>query len=201
MVHLVDEELRSPRFGVHSGLASSAVTVADPATDTGTFLLGILRKIAETIEADQDAGAVSSAVNDAIKRLIAFEIQLGPFAAAQLRILAEILELTGGPPATPPRMFVTNTLGDPKDEEGWIPGMLAPIASSRKDANKIKRDEPITVVIGNPTYKEKAKGQGAWVEGHPPAPNREPPLKDWIPPTDWGVGAHTKHLRNLYVYF
>ena len=36
MVHLVDEELRSPRFGVHSGLASSAVTLADPATGTGT---------------------------------------------------------------------------------------------------------------------------------------------------------------------
>ena len=22
-----------------------------------------------------------------------------------------------------------------------------------------------------------------------------------MPPTDWGVGAHAKHLRNLYVYF
>ena len=144
---------------------------------------------------------MSNAVNDAIKRLIAFEIQLGPFAVAQLRILAEIVELTGGPPATPPRMFVTNTLGDPEDEEGWIPGLLATIASSRKDANKIKRDEPITVVIGNPPYKDKAKGQGAWVEGHPPNPNREPPLKDWIPPADWEIGAHTKHLRNLYIYF
>ncbi|HYD37478.1 MAG TPA: type ISP restriction/modification enzyme, partial [Allosphingosinicella sp.] len=26
-------------------------------------------------------------------------------------------------------------------------------------------------------------------------------LEDWIPPPDWGVGAHAKHLRNLYVYF
>ena len=201
MVQLVDEELRSPRFSVHAGLASPTVTLADPAIGTGTFLLDILRKIAETVEADQGAGAVSGAVNDAIKRLIAFEIQLGPFAVAQLRILAEIVELTGGPPATPPRMFLTNTLGDPEDEEGWIPSLLAPIASSRKDANKIKRDEPITVVIGNPPYKEKAMGQGAWVEGQPPDPNREPPLKDWIPPADWGVGAHAKHLRNLYIYF
>ncbi len=23
----------------------------------------------------------------------------------------------------------------------------------------------------------------------------------WFPPASWGVGAHTKHLRNLYVYF
>ena len=174
--------------------------MADPATGTGTFLLGVLRKIAETIEADQGAGAVSSAVNDAIKRLIAFEIQLGPFAVAQLRILAEIVELTGGPPVTPPRMFVTNTLGDPEDEEGWIPGQLASIASSRKDANKIKRDEPITVVVGNPPYKVAAKGQGAWVEVGA-GRNRLAPLREWIPPADWGVGAHAKHLRNLYVYF
>jgi hypothetical protein len=60
-------------------------------------------------------------------------------------------------------------------------------------ANEIKSKEPITVVIGNPPYKEKAKGRGGWVE--------EEPLNHWIPPTDWGVGAHAKHLRNLYVYF
>ncbi len=201
MVELVDEELRSPRFNVHAGLASPDVTIADPATGTGTFLLGILRKIADIVKADEGAGAVTGAVNAAVTRLIAFEMQLGPFAVAQLRILAEIVELTGAPPTSTPRMFVTNTLGDPEDEEGWIPSFLAPIASSRKDANKIKRDEAITVVIGNPPYKEKAMGQGAWVEGHPPIPNRPAPLLDWMPPADWGVGAHAKHLRNLYVYF
>ena len=79
-------------------------------------MLGILGKIAKTVEEDQGAGAVSGAINEAIKRLIAFEIQLGPFAVAQLRVLAEIVELTSGPPAIPPRMFVTNTLGDPEDD-------------------------------------------------------------------------------------
>ena len=28
-----------------------------------------------------------------------------------------------------------------------------------------------------------------------------PPLDWWQPPAEWGVGAHAKHLRNLYVYF
>ncbi len=27
------------------------------------------------------------------------------------------------------------------------------------------------------------------------------PLRAWVPPVEWGVGAHVKHLRNLYVYF
>lgn len=201
MVDLVDETLRTPRFGLHAGLASPSVTLADPATGTGTFMLGVLRKIAETVKADEGEGSVRGAVNAAVKRLVAFEMQLGPFAVAQLRILAEIVELTGTPPATPPRMFVTDTLGNPHDDEGWIPGILAPIARSRKEANKIKREEPITVVIGNPPYKEKAKGRGGWIESGDKNSKEKPPLMDWMPPREWGAGVHSKHLRNLYIYF
>lgn len=200
MVRLVDEALRSPRFGLHAGLASPAVTLADPATGTGTYLLGVLRRIASTVEADEGAGAVKAAINAAVQRLIAFEMQLGPFAVAQLRILAEIVSLTGAPPKSPPQMFVTNTLGNPDDDESWIPGILAPIARSRRDANKIKREQPVTVVIGNPPYKEKAKGLGGWIEGEPGQTVRAP-LSDWLPPAEWNAGAHSKHLRNLYVYF
>jgi Type ISP C-terminal specificity domain/N-6 DNA Methylase len=201
MVGLVDEALRTPRFGLHAGLASPSVTVADPATGTGTFMLGVLRKIAETVKVDEGEGSVRGAINAAMKRLVAFEIQLGPFAVAQLRILAEIVDLTGAPPATPARMFVTDTLGDPHDDESWIPGILLQIAKSRKEANKIKREEPITVVIGNPPYKEKAKGRGGWVESGDKNAKETPPLADWMPPRPWGVGVHSKHLRNLYVYF
>lgn len=201
MVRLVDDALRSPRFGQHAGLASPTVTVADPATGTGTFLLGVLRRIADTVEADEGRGSVKNAIEAAINRLIAFEMQLGAFAVAQLRILAELVDLTGAPPKGNIRMFVTNTLGNPDDDEGWIPGILAPIAKSRKDANKIKRDEPITVVIGNPPYKVKAKGLGGWVEGENDEAEKSAPLAEWMPPRKWKLGAHSKHLRNLYVYF
>ncbi len=201
MVGLVDEALRTSRFGLHAGLASPSVTLADPATGTGTFLLGVLRTIAETIRGDEGEGAVKEAINASVKRLIAFEMQMGAFAVAQLRIIAEIVDLTGSPPKTPVRMFVTNTLGNPNDDEGWIPGILAPLAKSRKEANKIKRDEPITVVIGNPPYMVKAKGLGGWIEGENKKAEKMAPLADWMPPHAWGVGAHSKHLRNLYIYF
>jgi predicted helicase len=201
MVRLVDEALKSSRFGLHAGLASPSVTFADPATGAGTFMLGVLRQIAETVKADEGEGAVKGAINAAVKRLIAFEMQLGPFAVAQLRILAEVVDLTGSTPKTPIRMFVTNTLGNPEDDEGWIPGILAPIAKSRKEANKIKREEPVTVVIGNPPYKEKAKGQGGWIEQETKNEKQKAPLADWMPPREWGAGVHSRHLRNLYVYF
>lgn len=200
MIRLVDEALTT-RFSLNLGLASPTVTVADPAVGTGTFLLGTFRKVALTVESDEGAGAVAAAVKAAINRIIAFEMQLGPFAVAQLRILAEITELTGAVPPPPPRMFVADTLSDPYGEPGWLPEILKPIGESRQLANQIKREERITVVIGNPPYKEKAKGLGGWVEsGSNNSPER-PPLEAWIPPPDWGVSAHSKHLRNLYVYF
>jgi len=201
MVALVDEALRTPRFGLHAGLASPSVMLADPATGTGTFMLGVLRKIADTVKADEGEGSLKGAINAAMKRLVAFEMQLGPFAVAQLRILAEIVDLTGAPPMAPARMFVTDTLGNPHDDEGWIPGIFAPIAKSRKEANKIKREEKITVVIGNPPYKEKAMGRGGWVENGDRNAKEAAPLEAWMPPVEWGVGVHSKHLRNLYVYF
>jgi hypothetical protein len=114
------------------------------------------------------------------------------------------------------RLYLTDTLGNPYAEKEYIPAILQPLAASRLEANRIKREEPITVVIGNPPYKEKANGLGGWIESGtrgatgtlktwiPPSEvsaHATGPLKTWIPPPEWKVSAHAKHLRNLYVYF
>ena len=204
MVRLVDEALKSgDYFGLMEGLASPDVTVADPATGTGTYLLGVLRRIAETTKEDQGPGAVPGVIEAAIPRLIGFELQLGPFAVAQLRLVAELQELAGAAltgRSNPLRLFVTDTLGNPFVEDEYIPQILMPLGESRRQANRIKRQERITVVIGNPPYKDKAKGLGGWVENGS-GDSRPAPLTDWMPPLEWNVGAHAKHLRNLYVYF
>ena len=80
-----------------------------------------------------------------------------------------------------------------------MPQIVEAIAKSRREANRIKREQPITVVIGNPPYKEKAEGRGGWIEKG--SDGRPAPLDRWKAPAEWGVGAHGKHLKNLYVYF
>jgi hypothetical protein len=212
MVSLVDQTIRSPaRFGLHRGLAASLITLADPAVGTGTFLLGVLRRVADTVEADEGEGARPAAIVAALKRLVGFEVQFGPFAVAQLRLFAEVVDLTtpaavGNGKKMKPladashlKLYVADTLADPDEDTAWIPTSLAGLAQSRKAANAIKRKETITVVIGNPPYKEKAKGMGGWVEDR--GPGLRAPLDDWQPPHEWGIGAHAKHLRNLYIYF
>src|SRR6185295_19038254 len=95
----------------------------------------------------------------------------------------------------------TDTLDNPYAKVEELGSLYRTIAESRLQANEIKRKEPITVVIGNPPYKEKAMGRGGWIEEGTYAGGKDALLNKWIPPANWGVGAHAKHLRNLYVYF
>ncbi|NVJ64528.1 MAG: N-6 DNA methylase [Flavobacteriaceae bacterium] len=199
MVRLTDDVLRHPsRFGLSGGFRSDEVTVIDPAVGTGTYLLGILRHIAEQVEADLGAGAIPGVMDAIAQRLIGFELQFGPFVVAQLRLLSELVELTGSTHIHP-RLFVTDTLSDPEESRARLPSLFAPLTASYEEANRIKGEEPITVVIGNPPYKEKAKGRGAWIENG--RDGEAAPLDEWKTPPEWGAGAHLKHLKNLYVYF
>lgn len=197
MVRLTDEALKAPgRYGLARGLADPTVHIADPAVGSGTFPLAILKNIAETVEHFDTAGAVGGAITEAAKRLYGFELQFGPYAVAQLRLLAEMQTLGA---SGSPQLFVTDTLADPFADKETGQGIYKEISKSRLAAAKVKREAPITVVIGNPPYKDKANGKGAWIEND--SGNEAAKLKDWQPPVEWGVGAHTKHLRNLYVYF
>jgi predicted helicase len=185
MVRLADEVLRGPLFERPKGFAAPDVVVADPAVGTGTFLLGVLRRIASTVSTDQGDGAVRGAIEAAAKRLIGFEIQFGPFAVAQLRLVAEMQALTNSTPSPELRLFITDTLSNPFIEEEWLPQIYEPVAKSRRDANEVKKTQPITVVIGNPPYKEKAEGRGGWIEKGSGG-KLVAPLDRWRPPPEWG---------------
>lgn len=202
MVRLVDEALKGPLFQRNEGLAAADVTIADPAVGTGTFLLGVLRQIAANVEGDQGGGAVKGAITAAARRMFGFELQFGPFAVAQLRLLAELrdlLDVDGGAQVPTLNLFITDTLGNPYEEEERLPQIVEAVAKSRRDANKVKRGQPITVVIGNPPYKNQAAGYGGWIEKG--GEGRSPAIDWWVPPKAWNVFAHTHHLKNLYVFF
>ncbi len=142
-------------------------------------------------------------VRGVLKRLIGFELQFGPFAVAQLRLLAEIadlLELDEHAPAPRVRLYVADTLGNPDEENEWIPhhaeaaGGFAAGGERDQAGGADHRRHRQSAVQG--------EGQGPGRLGR--GGQREhggPPLAAWMPPAAWGAGAHAKHLRNLYVYF
>jgi predicted helicase len=115
-------------------------------------------------------------------------------------LIGELQALMKSPLLPEPRLFITDTLGNPFIEDETLGQLYEPVAKSRRDANRVKKEQPITVVIGNPPYKERAEGRGSWIESGSGG-KLTAPLDRWKPPPEWGVGAHAKHLKNLYIYF
>lgn len=198
MTRLTDEAVRE-LLDLPRGLADDAVTLIDPAMGTGTFLLETLRLVAERHAKDYGTGSQGAALTKRLKKIIGFEIQLGPYAVAQLRLLAELAAIGSKATADDLRVYVADTLSDPNEEYAKIGQFYEPIAESRRKADRIKREEQILVVLGNPPYKEKAKGLGGWIETG--AHSNFVPLNDFTPPKEWMLGPHLKQLRNSYVYF
>ena len=190
MVRLTDEVLVT-RLGRPSGFADEAVTVIDPAVGTGTFLLQVIDRIASTVEQRDGAGAVAGALRSAADRLVGFELQTGPYSVAQFRTGARFRSHGVG---SAPRVLLTDTLANPYIEQEHLGSIYEPISRERRAANDLKKSTPVMVAIGNPPYRERAKGLGGWVEHGNPATKQEPILDDWKPPADWGVGRHVKNM-------
>src|SRR5690606_13378295 len=103
-----------------------------PAAGTGTFLLAALRHIATVVEKNQGAGAVPAVIDEAAARMIGFDVQLGPFAVSQIRLLAEFRQLIGADPTVPLRMHLADTLANPYIDEEFLDPMLEPIGEARR---------------------------------------------------------------------
>lgn len=198
MTRLTDQVLRT-RLGRTHGLADPDVTIVDAAMGTGAYVLDVLETVAATTAEQEGPGAVAGRLTETATRLVGIEKQTGPFAVAELRV-AEALHRHG---ATAPtggvRLYVADTLDDPFAEQASIGGTYEPIAVSRRKANLMKAEEPVLVVLGNPPYRERARGHGGFIEdGAPNTHWSQPPLAAFREP---GNGSAEYVLSNLYVFF
>ena len=96
------------------------------------------------------------------------------------------------------KFFVADTLDNPYIEQTHLGQTYEPIARSRREANKIKREVPVLVVIGNPPYRERARGLGGWIEQGDRNSGTAPPLDAF---RAHGNGKYEYVLSNLSVYF
>lgn len=197
MVNLADEVLRT-HLGKPTGFADPLVTTVDPAMGTGTFVNTVLDKVADTVRASEGEGAVPGALTNLARRLIGFELQMGPYAVAEMRTGGELRAAGASLPPDGLRLYVTNTLDNPYIDVEQISQFAQPIAVSRRKANKVKRDVPVTVVIGNPPYAENAADLGHWIEEGSPEAAQSAPMEAF---RTAGDGVYVQNLKNLYVYF
>lgn len=143
------------------------VVTLDPATGSGTYPLTVLARAAEVATAERGEAGPQQVAASLAKNLIAFELMPGPYAVAHLRIGQRLAELARTPePPSHVRVYLTDTLDDPAPEAPMLGfwGDVAVLAQERSRAAEVKRDQPVTTVIGNPPYARRtSKSGGGWV--------------------------------------
>jgi len=186
-------------MGITRGFADGDVVIVDPAMGTGTFLLSVIDSVAATVADEEGEAAIPPQIRSLFGRLIGFEKQACPFAVAELRVHQAVkAQHRTEIPDNEVRFFVADTLDNPYIEQTHLGLTYEPIARSRREANKIKREVPVLVVIGNPPYRERAKGLGGWVEQGDDNSGAARPLNAF---RAHGNGKYEYVLSNLSVYF
>lgn len=157
------------------GLADPAVTILDPATGTGTFLLGIAERVRNQVEGEAGEIEAAMALRDLAARMYGFELLVGPYAVAHYRLHHALSRRAEGEPALQlPRLgvYLADTLARPgaAAPAGPLGFVSAGIRDERHTADEIKSRRQILAIIGNPPYKRLARGEdqtliGPWVAG------------------------------------
>ena len=139
------------------------VQILDPATGTATFPAKIVRKIYSSMQGN--LGAWQNYVDEhLLPRLNGFEFMMAPYAIAHLK-LDMVLSETGYVPKKNNRLriYLTNSLEECDPNTGTLFAQW--LAQEASEANFVKRDTPVMVMIGNPPYSVSSSNNGPWING------------------------------------
>lgn len=207
-VRLVDDVLRT-RFGLNRGLGDDKVKLLDPALGTGTYLLTVANKVLD------GSSTPSDDARSLAKRLNGFELLVGPYAVAHLRLTQMLEKKHADLGADGVNIFLTNTLTDPGDvsdsgQQVSLWEVMQNVTEDNRRAGIVKKDRTdIRVILGNPPYDRgsRSKNLGAGSQRHrnmilQGEEGKAPLLEDFIEPLRAaGQGGQAKNLYNSYVYF
>lgn len=139
------------------------VQILDPATGTGTFLAEVVKFIYNK-QFTTMQGAWSSYVDEhLIPRLNGFELLMASYAMAHLKL--DMLLTETGYKATKAQRFniyLTNSLEEHHPDTGTLFSNW--LSTEANEANHIKRDTPVMVVMGNPPYSVSSTNKSEWIE-------------------------------------
>ena len=138
------------------------VQILDPAAGTGTFLAEVIKQIYKQFEGQQ--GVWSNYVEEhLLPRLNGFEILMASYAMAHLK-LDLLLRETGYVPKKEQRLkiYLTNSLEEHHPDTGTL--FASWLSTEANEANHVKRDTPVMVVLGNPPYSVSSSNKGEWIE-------------------------------------
>lgn len=175
------------------------VQILDPATGTGTFPAQVIRQVYENLVENGMCGIWSDYVKEhLIPRLNAFEFMMSPYAIAHIK-LNLVLNQIGGINTTEGigkrlNVFLTNSLENYNDTIGTLFGQW--LSTEAQEADRVKRDTPVMVMLGNPPYKGISENNSEWItdliKDYKIEPNSNVPLKE---KKNWLNDDYVKFIR------
>ena len=221
-------ELLEKRFDKKLGFADDGVVFLDPAVGTGTYPVAAVKYGLEKVRARSGDGAVPERARQMAENMYGFEILVGPYAVAQLR-LTQTLEgainesnAKGEPEqilGERLKIYLADTLESPnKAPPGGLTLTHRALTKEHEAARLVKKEEDVLVCLGNPPYDRQTieeddrttQRKGGWVRfgdqlaggAKQEEQGEKAILKDFTEPaTKAGAGVHLKNLYNDYVYF
>jgi len=172
IIHSVDYILQK-EFNLPNGLVDTSkllnnkhrVQILDPAVGTGTFISATIRIIYERLKKQGQEGRWPSYVhNDLLPRLHGFELMMAPYTIAHLKLSLAFKQTGFWKFHRRLGIYLTNSLEQNEAQQNLLSfGFAESIAEEAKEADKIKSETPIMVVIGNPPYSVSSSNKGKWI--------------------------------------
>ena len=138
------------------------VQVLDPATGTGTFLAEVVNRI----KSQQQKGVWPAYVDEhLIPRIYGFEYMMAPYTIAHLKL--DMLINWWGEEALPAthnerlQIYLTNSLDQTELTNKHL--LAEMIAREANEANNIKHNAPVMVMMGNPPYSVSSSNKSPWI--------------------------------------
>lgn len=157
--------LLKSHFALSDGLASDDVTILDPAAGTLTFPAEAIKVAIEEHNGKYGSGSIHKLVKQHIlPHFYAIELMMAPYTVGHLKI-SYLLAEHGYELSEDERfkLYLSNTLEPDTPEQISLP-IAHDISEECALANKVKHQDPILVIMGNPPYSGASENSNKWTE-------------------------------------
>jgi predicted helicase len=141
------------------------VQILDPATGTGTFLDKTIKHIFNSKFEGQEGLWQSYVDEHLLPRLHGFEILMASYAMAHLKLNITLSETGYNFEKGKGKrlgVYLTNSLEEPRESDRDLFSQW--LSTESVEANEVKKEKPIMVVMGNPPYSVSSSNKGEWIE-------------------------------------
>ncbi|OYZ17135.1 MAG: DNA methyltransferase [Sphingomonadales bacterium 28-64-96] len=220
-------EILEKRFGKKLGFADDGVVFLDPAVGTGTYPVAAVKHGLEKVRARSGPGAIPARARHMAANMQGFEVLVGPYAVAHLRLtqalegaMNEVKAAGEADEKLDKRLniYLADTLESPSAAPpGGLTLTYRALTQEHEAARQVKQGGDILVCLGNPPYDRERRNEdgtkankGGWVRfgdqvkgaAKQEEQGERPIFEDFLKPVrDAGKGLNLQVIFNDYVYF